>query len=219
MQSEARPLKLAKEARAKAPASFVFRLLTKLLLLAGNRLCRTLAGAGIGVRALAANRQRAAMAQTTVGTEIHETLDVHRGFAAKIAFHLIVAVDGFADRKNLGVSQLMHAALCRDTDLLDDLLSEFRTDPVDIGQSDDNTLLSRDVDASYTGHACSPSQSGCHPAIGFSSLRDRYVQSQVLKQRFAFTSKTTVPEFPILKGKAAPIDEYFASWRVNSGIA
>jgi hypothetical protein len=34
-----------------------------------------------------------------------------------------------------------------------------------------------------------------------------------------FTSKTTVPVFPPFDGKAAPIDEFVASWRVNSGIA
>src|SRR5690606_36517532 len=52
--------------------------LPQLLLLAGNRLGRTLAGAGVRLRALAANRQRAAMAQATVAAEVHEALDVHR---------------------------------------------------------------------------------------------------------------------------------------------
>src|SRR3954449_12308532 len=49
-----------------------------LLLLAGDRLRLALAGAGVRVRALTANRQAAAMAQATIGAEIHQALDVHR---------------------------------------------------------------------------------------------------------------------------------------------
>src|SRR5690606_30957129 len=69
----------------------------ELLLLAGDRLGRTLAGAGIGMGPLAPNRQATAMAQATIIAQVHEALDVHRHIAAQIAFHDIVAVDGLAD--------------------------------------------------------------------------------------------------------------------------
>ena len=49
----------------------------KLLLLACDSLRRTLAGAGVGVGALAAHRQAATMAQAAVAAEVHQTLDVH----------------------------------------------------------------------------------------------------------------------------------------------
>src|SRR6185312_15425117 len=49
-------------------------------LLAGDRLRRAFARAGVGVRALAADRQALAVTQTTVAAEVHETLDVSRGF-------------------------------------------------------------------------------------------------------------------------------------------
>src|SRR5690349_2513434 len=93
-----------------------------LLLLAGDRLRLALAGAGVRVRALTANRQAAAVTQATIGAEVHQALDVHGHFTAKVTFHDVVAVDGFADSQNLGVGQLIHAALGRDVDLLDDLL-------------------------------------------------------------------------------------------------
>src|SRR5262245_26337904 len=46
----------------------------KLLLLAGDRLCRTLAGTGVGVGPLTAHRKAAAMTEATVVAEIHEPL-------------------------------------------------------------------------------------------------------------------------------------------------
>src|ERR1700704_3249334 len=54
------------------------RSLRRGLLLAGDGLGRTLAGAGIGVGALAANRQAFAVTQPAIAAEIHQPLDVHR---------------------------------------------------------------------------------------------------------------------------------------------
>ncbi len=85
---------------------------------------RTLAGARIGVRALAADRQAAAMAQAAIAAEVHQPLDVHRDLAAQVALDHVVAVDGFADLEHFGVGQLVDAALGRDADLLADLLRQ-----------------------------------------------------------------------------------------------
>jgi hypothetical protein len=63
------------KARLAPPkASAVKPALTQLLLLAGNRLCRTLAGAGIGVGALTAHRQATTMAQAAIAAQIHQRL-------------------------------------------------------------------------------------------------------------------------------------------------
>src|SRR5690606_38883276 len=64
-----------------------------LLLLACDGLRRALAGAGVGVRALTANRQRTAVTQAAVAAEVHQALDVHRNFTTQVAFDLVVAVD------------------------------------------------------------------------------------------------------------------------------
>src|SRR5918994_3694899 len=45
-------------------------------LLAGDRLGRSLAGAGIGVRALTAHRQTTAMTQSAIAAKVHQPLDV-----------------------------------------------------------------------------------------------------------------------------------------------
>src|SRR6185503_2644124 len=49
-----------------------------LLLLAGDRLGGALAGAGVGVRALAADRQTLAVTEATVAGQVHQSLDVDR---------------------------------------------------------------------------------------------------------------------------------------------
>ena len=54
----------------------------KLLLLACDGLRRTLAGAGVGVGALAAHWQTFAVTQAAIAAEIHEALDVHGNLAA-----------------------------------------------------------------------------------------------------------------------------------------
>src|SRR3990167_6980275 len=50
-------------------------------------LARTLAGTGIGARALTTHRQTAAMTETPIATNVHQALDVHCGFAAQVTFN------------------------------------------------------------------------------------------------------------------------------------
>src|ERR1700759_4598101 len=84
-------------ARGALPAPFLSSaILLRHFLLAGDRLGGTLAGAGIGVGALAANRQALAVTQAAIAAQIHQALDVHRHFAAQVAFDQEVAVDDFA---------------------------------------------------------------------------------------------------------------------------
>src|ERR1700727_1860688 len=56
------------------------------LLLAGDRDCLPLARARIGVGALAAHRQPAAMTQPAIAAQVHQPLDVHRDLAPQVAF-------------------------------------------------------------------------------------------------------------------------------------
>src|SRR5690606_2800260 len=81
-----------------------------LLLLPGDRLGLALAGARIGMRALAADGQALAMAQTAIAGEIHQALDVHRRIAAQVAFYRVVGIDGFADLQHFLIGQVLHAA-------------------------------------------------------------------------------------------------------------
>src|SRR5690242_4086049 len=70
-------------ARGALPAGFFSSaILLGHFLLAGDRLGGTLAGAGIGVGALATDRQVLAVTQTAIATQVHQPLDVHRGVTA-----------------------------------------------------------------------------------------------------------------------------------------
>src|SRR5690242_13246455 len=67
--------------------AFAILCFTRGLLLVGNRsAARTLARTGVGVRALAANRQATAMPQTAIRAHLDVTLDVHRDLFAEVAF-------------------------------------------------------------------------------------------------------------------------------------
>jgi hypothetical protein len=59
---------------------------SQLFLQSRRSLARTLAGTCIGAGALTAHRQATTVAEAAIATDVHQTLDVHRGFAAQIAF-------------------------------------------------------------------------------------------------------------------------------------
>src|SRR3546814_6074074 len=82
-----------------------------LLFLAGDGLRLALAGARIGVRALAADGEALPVAKAAVGREVHKPLDVHRHLTAKVALHLVVGVDRLADLEDFLVGQILHPAL------------------------------------------------------------------------------------------------------------
>src|SRR5690348_3260527 len=95
-----------------------FKLRQKLLLLPGDRLGLALAGARIGMRALAANGEPTAVAKPAIAGEVHQPLDVHRGLAAKVAFDREVLVDRLADVQHLLVGEVLDALFRRDSQLL-----------------------------------------------------------------------------------------------------
>src|SRR5262245_15498500 len=123
-----------------------------LLLLAGNRLRRPLAGAGVGMGALAAHRQSAAMPQPAVAPQVHQPLDVHRDFAPQVTLHDVVAVDDLADLQHFLVGQLGHSALVRDPDFRHDFVGLFSPDAMDILQCNNDTLVGGYVDAGDASH-------------------------------------------------------------------
>jgi len=53
-----------------------------------------LAGTGVGMGTLPANREPSAVTQPPVTAEIHESFDVHGDLGAEITLYLVLAVDG-----------------------------------------------------------------------------------------------------------------------------
>src|SRR5271165_857426 len=126
-----------------------------LLLLARNRLGRTLARTGVGMGALSTNRQAAAMSQSPVAPKIHQPLDVHGNLTPKVALDHVVAINDFANLKHFLVGQLGHSPRFGYPYFPHDFISLFRTDPMDVLQRDDDALVSRYVDTGNAGHSYS----------------------------------------------------------------
>jgi hypothetical protein len=105
--------------------------------------------------ALAADRQALAVTQAAIAAQIHQPLDVHRHFAAQIAFDQIIAVDRFRESGSLGIGQIItRGGRRRDADLLADLLG-FAGRCHECSAGDFDALLGRDIDAGDTRHGAS----------------------------------------------------------------
>src|SRR5271163_2713048 len=99
------------------------------------------------------------MAQPPICAKVHQALDVDRDLAAKDAFDHIVPIDRFTNLHHFRIGQLRNAPLRRDMDLLSDLFGILRSDPVDVWERDDHTLVSWNSDASDARHALKRSNS------------------------------------------------------------
>src|SRR5215471_12496958 len=108
------------------------------------------------------------MPQTPIATKIHQPFDIHRGLASQIAFDEVVAIDHFADLQNLLIRKLRHPPLVRNSYFSHDLPGLGRTNAVNVLEPDQDPLVGRNVNTSYTGqgrHSC------CRLAAGRSISR------------------------------------------------
>src|SRR4029078_4973584 len=75
------------------------------LLLAGDCAAWALLGAGVGMRALATNRQATAVAMAPVASDVHEPLDVHCDLGAQRALDAEILLDRLTQPIDIGVVQ------------------------------------------------------------------------------------------------------------------
>jgi len=83
-----------------------------LFLQAGGAFARTLASACIGASTLTTHGQATAVAETTVATNVHQTLDVHGCFATQVTFNGdqcdLIAIEGDLRRETtMNIKRLM----------------------------------------------------------------------------------------------------------------
>src|ERR1044071_6570533 len=154
------PIRSPFEAAQHATDTTRLSVLRRGFLLAGNGFGRTLAGAGVGVGALAADRQALAVTQTAIAAEIHQALDVDGNLAPQIAFDHVIAVDHFTDLQDFLVGQLRHPTLHRDVDLRHDVLGVLLADAMDVLERDDDALVGRNIHACNSGHDFTPVPAG-----------------------------------------------------------
>src|SRR5258705_4507867 len=123
------------------------------LLLAGDRAARPLLRARVGVRPLTAHRQPATVADATVRSDVHESLDVHRDFGAQRTLDPVFLLDDAAQLLHVGVREVADAQRRVDPRLLQDLHGRGPSDPENVGQSDLDLLVLREIDARNTRHS------------------------------------------------------------------
>lgn len=125
-------------------------------LLLNDDAARAFASTGVGLGALAAGREGAAVAQAAVGAEVHKALDVQADDAAEVAFDLVLGVDDLADAAGFGFSEVVGANMCIDASFLKDLYGARAADTEDISECDVHALLAREVNACNTSHCGLP---------------------------------------------------------------
>src|SRR3954447_13106020 len=124
-------------------------LLTEFLhaLLAGDCLARTLAGAGVGAGALAANGKRAAMTMAAIAADVAQAGDVLLDRAAQSAFDQKALVDQADDLGQFLFGEVLGAALAVDAGFLQHLAAIGAADAVDVSQADPDRLVGGNIHA------------------------------------------------------------------------
>ena len=100
---------------------------------------------------LAADRQTGAMTLAAPGAEVHQPLDVHRGFATQVAFDDELG-DGVTDFLLIAVRQVLDLLVVGNAAGFADLARARTTDAEDRRQADFGVLVRRNVDTSNTCH-------------------------------------------------------------------
>src|SRR6201993_4605442 len=137
----------------QAKACRYLALLALDMFLAGNRAAAwTLAGARVGVRALAANRQVAAVTNAAVGLDFNQAPDIHLDLFAKIAFHTAFLLDDRADAVHFVFRELADLFRRIHIRLFGDCFRAHLSDAIDRGQPDPKALLRRKINTCDTCH-------------------------------------------------------------------
>src|SRR5215813_3074388 len=94
-------------------------LLAGRLLLGDGGTSRTFARASICMSSLAAHRQRTAMPETSIATDIHQALDIHLHALPQVAFDLSLRLQNGTDAAQFVFTQIAHASVDVDTGFLE----------------------------------------------------------------------------------------------------
>src|SRR5438270_8364003 len=92
------------------------------------------------------------MAESAIGADFDETLDVHRNFLAQIAFHQPFLLDDSADPVDFFLAQVLNLLHGLDLRLIEDAARARLPNSVDVGQRDINVLLAGQIHACDTCH-------------------------------------------------------------------
>jgi hypothetical protein len=104
------------------------------------------------MRTLAVAGEPAAVAEAAVAAQVHQALDVHLNFAAKIALDLVVGLEELSDLLDIVLGELLGLLRRRNARALADLERERLAHAVEVGERIPDVLVTRKVDACDTSH-------------------------------------------------------------------
>src|SRR5262249_10366798 len=108
----------------------------------------TLAGTGVGLCALSANRQALAVTDAPVTVDAHEAFEVHRYLAAQVALDdELVLRDAAGDLGELFVGQILGTDAGVHLRLLQNLDGTRWSDAVEIAKRDLDAFVVRNIDS------------------------------------------------------------------------
>ena len=114
-----------------------------LLLLICNSTARALAGTGIRLRLLSADRKSSPVPDSSVASDLLQSLDIHRDVSAKITLdHYIKLFHRRTDLVDFFIGQIPDAGIRVDSGLSQNPVRGGTADSKDVGQADLNSLLS-----------------------------------------------------------------------------
>src|SRR5690625_523135 len=122
------------------------------LLLAGDGATRTLASTRVGLARLATDGEAPAVAQATVGTDIHEPHDVQLDFTAKVAFDLVLGLDNAADAYYFILGKVLDPGIRVHVCLFEDHARAGGAHAVDVRQRSLDALLTGKIDPCDSSH-------------------------------------------------------------------
>jgi hypothetical protein len=95
------------------------------------------------------------MTKTAIAANVHQSLDVHRNFAPKIAFYTEFFVDDVAQPLDFIFRQVPNPCIRIYASSLEERLTSMQTNSVDVSEPYFYAFLSRKVDAGNTCHVLS----------------------------------------------------------------
>src|SRR5436190_10905829 len=127
-----------------------------LLPLLADGLLRPLARAGVGLRALAVDREPAAVAQAAVGADLGEALDAVGALAPQVALDHQLLLEHVAKARDLLLREVADVGVRADADAVHHGVRGRTADAVDVGEADLHPLLAGDVHACDARHGLLP---------------------------------------------------------------
>ena len=92
------------------------------------------------------------MTGAAVAADLRQALDVQCHLATQVAFHDVALVDGLTKLGLVGLGQVLHAGVGVDACLRQDILRALSANTIDIGQTDFDSLILRQVNTGNTCH-------------------------------------------------------------------